>query len=409
MIDAVDRVGTGRLVARHELPRLTVQDPMRAGQDDGADLVHDLRRLGVDGQGPDVAPIHGQGAAPRDERRARVAHVPVQLVGRSILARRHIDSQRLGERVAADQWLHRLEVEERALFRPLALQKAPGDGPDHPVRLGVALFRDARTEVGRAVAIEILLVEGRGDLQVVVPGLRWSQPPLSEEVRPVVDHLEVAVHRHRVVSSRIHRAEVAEEWGDILPLQRLVSGDPTRQGLEVARRGEVRQPLGGEDERVVAIRPRGHVGEHLLVEVAEGDGDDVDLRARQLLEVRGAALQGLRDLRAREREDVHGDALEGSGRPRGAGDQRARSPEHSHTQAQTTFHRTPSTLSGCDRRRARPPRRALLGPFSASPSPAGSLRAVGTSERHVLGPDRRTGRGEVLRRESRVDPTRMPP
>jgi len=27
----------------------------------------------------------------------------------------------------------------------------------------------------------------------------------------------------------------------------------------------------------------------------------------------------------------------------------------------------------------------------------------------VLGPDRRTGRGEVLRRESRVDPTRMRP
>jgi hypothetical protein len=132
-----------------------------------------------------------------------------------------------------------------------------------------------------------------------------------EDVLAVVDHLEIAVQRHGVGVALEGGAEVAEEGRDVEPVDLLVGPDPRTEVFEVPRWDEVSQPLWVEHERVVAVRPRRSVGEDLLVQVAEGDDDDVDLRARELLEVRCAPLQRLRDLRPGERQDVDRDAGEG--------------------------------------------------------------------------------------------------
>jgi hypothetical protein len=132
-----------------------------------------------------------------------------------------------------------------------------------------------------------------------------------QDVLPVVDHLEIAVQRHGVHAPLEGGAEVAEERCDVEPLDVLVSPDAVGEILEVTRRDEVAHPLGVEHERVITVRPRRHVAQDLVVEVAEGNGDDVDLRPGELPEGRGAPLQRLRDLRPGERHDVDRDAVVG--------------------------------------------------------------------------------------------------
>jgi hypothetical protein len=132
-----------------------------------------------------------------------------------------------------------------------------------------------------------------------------------QNVLPVVDHLEITVQRHGVGASLEGGAEVAEEGCDVQPVDLLVGPDPRTEVLEVSRWDKVAQPLRVEHERVVAVRPGRRIGQDLLIEVAEGDDDDVDLRPRELREVRCAPLQRLRDLRPGERQDVDRDAVEG--------------------------------------------------------------------------------------------------
>ena len=201
-------------------------------------------------------------------------------------------------------------VEESTLAGALALDEVAGHGRDEPVALGVAFLRDARSEIGLAVAVQVLAVERPRDRQVVLPGPGRLEPGLLEQVAPVVGHLEVAIERDGVDVAFVGGAEVAEEGRDVVPLQRIVALHPIRQHLEVARLDEVPHPLGREHGGVVAVGAGREVGEQLVVEVREGDRDHLHLGAGELREVRRAPLQGLRDLRAGEGDDVHGHPLE---------------------------------------------------------------------------------------------------
>ena len=86
----------------------------------------------------------------------------------------------------------------------------------------------------------------------------------------------------------------------------------TRSGQveQVARADEVAHPLGIEDVAVERVRPGRRVEQRLVVDRLEADRDDVDVPAGQLLPVRRAPLERLRDLRAVERQQVDADALE---------------------------------------------------------------------------------------------------
>src|SRR5439155_1534498 len=72
----------------------------------------------------------------------------------------------------------------------------------------------------------------------------------------------------------------------------------------------VAHPLWVEHRRVVRVRLGREVGQELLIEVGEGNGDDRDLCAGQPLELRSASLQRLGDLRPGEGQDADGDAAE---------------------------------------------------------------------------------------------------
>ena len=135
------------------------------------------------------------------------------------------------------------------------------------------------------------------------------RPVFLQNVRSVVEHVEVAIERDEVDLAVVGRREIAEEWGDLVPVDRLILGDARSQLLEIAAGDIVDHPLRREHrsvDRVGAARP---VGEHFLVEVGERNRDDVDLRAGQLLEFGGAPLQRLLDC-AGLRHHVHGDAVE---------------------------------------------------------------------------------------------------
>ena len=140
--------------------------------------------------------------------------------------------------------------------------------------------------------------------------MRRLQAVLLEKVRPVVDHLKVAVERDRVDVPLEAGAEIAEERRYVAPLQGGVALDAAAEVLEVARGHVVAHPLRVEDRRVVRVRLGRKVGQELLIEVGEGNGDDLDLCAGQPLEVRPAPLQRLGDLRPGESQDADGDAAE---------------------------------------------------------------------------------------------------
>src|SRR3954470_1727411 len=97
VVDAVDRVRAGLGVAADELAALAIEHLPAARDDDRAHLVVDLRDGRVDGERADVAPVHGQRAAPGGEQAARVADVEVDLVGRAVLGGLAVDPQRLAE------------------------------------------------------------------------------------------------------------------------------------------------------------------------------------------------------------------------------------------------------------------------------------------------------------------------
>ncbi len=90
---------------------------------------------------------------------------------------------------------------------------------------------------------------------------------------------------------------------------RLVLGDAAAEVLEIAARHVVDHPLRREHRGVDRVRAARPVGQHLLVEVRERHGDDVDLGAGQLLELRRPALQRLLD-RAGLGHDVDRHAVE---------------------------------------------------------------------------------------------------
>ena len=218
--------------------------------------------------------------------------------------------ERLAKRLVVDQRPHVLGVEEGALARSLRLHHRAGDVGDEPIALSVALLGDAgAVDLG---SIDLLAVQRLGDLKILVPGLRRLQARFVQDVRPIVEHVEVAIERDEVGLAGVGRGEIPEERRDLVPLEIFVLGDARREFLKIAARCIVDHPLRREHrsiDRVGAARP---VGQHLLVEVGERNRDDVDLRAGQLLEFGGATLKWLLD-RAGLRHDVHRDAVELSG------------------------------------------------------------------------------------------------
>ena len=200
-----------------------------------------------------------------------------------------------------------------ALLGALGLQPGAGDAEDRPVGLGVALLGDAGAVVGLAIPVHIRALGGFGDIHVVGPGLRRLLSELLQHIGPVIDHLEVAIEGDHVLLPGIGLGEVAEEGRHILLLQGLVGIHAGSQILEIARGHVIHHPLRGEDRGIDAVGAAGPVGQQLLVEIREGHGDDIDLGARQLLEIRGPALQRLGDLGAGEGHEVDGDAVELSG------------------------------------------------------------------------------------------------
>ena len=217
--------------------------------------------------------------------------------------------------VGAEEWLHVVvKVEESALRGALALQVRGGDRDEEPVRLGAALEGDAGAVVGLAVAVQVLALVLLGDGEEVFPGLGRLDVVLREDVAAVVGHLEVAIERDRIHLALVGRAEVAEERRDVVPLKGRVGLHAIAEVLEVPSGNVVAHPLGREDDGVIAVRLRREVGEDLLVEVGERNGDDLHLRAGQLVEVGCATLERLRDLRAGERHHANGDARIGLGR-----------------------------------------------------------------------------------------------
>ena len=115
VVDAVHRIGADGGVARHQLVGLPVQHPARARQDDGPDLVLDLRGRGIDGQGADVAPVDREGAASGGEKAPRVADIEVDLIRRRVFRALDVDIERRRERFVVEQRPHVACVEEDAL------------------------------------------------------------------------------------------------------------------------------------------------------------------------------------------------------------------------------------------------------------------------------------------------------
>ena len=70
VVHAVRRVGAQSGVAVGQLVGRAVEDPLRARQDDRADLVLNRRLRLVDGKRADVAPVQRQGAAAGHEQAA---------------------------------------------------------------------------------------------------------------------------------------------------------------------------------------------------------------------------------------------------------------------------------------------------------------------------------------------------
>jgi hypothetical protein len=71
--------------------------------------------------------------------------------------------------------------------------------------------------------------------------------------------VEITIERDGVGLALIRGAEVAEEGTDVVPFDARVSGDPVGQVLEVARTGEVAQPLWVEDIGVEAVHAQGGI------------------------------------------------------------------------------------------------------------------------------------------------------
>src|SRR5260370_39914233 len=116
-------------------------------------------------------------------------------------------------------------------------------GAVNPVGLRAAVYREAGTRVGIAVTVQGFALEMLRDADVVVPGLRRLQAVLLEKVRPVVDHLKVAVERDRVGVPLAAGAEGAEERRDVAPLQGGVALDSAASILALAKRALSSHPL----------------------------------------------------------------------------------------------------------------------------------------------------------------------
>src|SRR5207302_1148769 len=129
----------------------------------------------------------------------------------------------------------------------------------------------------------------------------------GQQVLAIVDHLEVAVQWDGVHLALVSGAEVAEEGRNVGPLQVFVGVHAGREVFQVSGGDEVAHPLRVEDESVVAVGLGRQVGERLLIEVAEGDGNDVDFGPSLGRELGRVPLQRLGDLRAGEGEyiDLH--------------------------------------------------------------------------------------------------------
>ena len=247
-----------------------------------------------------------------------------------------IDLEGLAETLGAGERLHVGRVEEDPLLGALGLQPAAGDAEDRPIGLGIALLGDARAVVALAVAVHIHALGSLGDIHIVGPGLRRLLAELLQHVGPVVDHLEVAIEGDHVLLAGEGLGEIAEEGRHILLLQGLVGVNAGGQILEIAGGHVIHHPLRGEDRGIDAVGAAGPVGQQLLIQIREGHGNDIDLGARQLLEIGGPALQRLGDLGTGEGHDVDGDAVELPGRGR------AIDPRAGKAEAKTRCQESPS-------------------------------------------------------------------